>query len=91
MSWKFWKKKTVPQAIQEKNAAATQRVDAAKELASNKALTPEERCLLLMKTYREGKDAMVLPEKWMGSLLDESFQGKKIYLNTPYPAIVRTR
>lgn len=97
MSIFFWKrnkkkgeqKQSTPELVREKNAAVSVRNEAMQKLSSN-ALTPVERFHLLVKTYRHGKDLIVVPESWASEPFVAQFQGKKLFVDTPWPAIVRT-
>lgn len=79
------------------NDKTTQRNNAMRELAST-THAPIERFHLIVKTYREGKDLIVVPESWRsldsnpeGFLAQQQFSGKKAFVDTPHPSIVRTR
>lgn len=76
--------------IQQKNAVVTEYSEAMKRLQT-KDLTLEERYNDLVKTYRTGRDLMVVPTSWMGRDMIVNCPCKKIYVDTPVPSIVRTR
>lgn len=96
MNWKFWQKqkkhetKSVAQVVQAKNNVVSERSQAVATLSSRKDLTPKERFELLLKTYRHGKDLIVVPESWREDREVLAFSGKKVFVNTPWPSIVRT-
>lgn len=81
---------SVAQHVQQKNAVVTEYSEAMKRLQT-KGLTLEERYSDLVKTYRTGRDLMVVPTSWMGRDLILNCPCKKIYVDTPVPSIVRTR
>lgn len=76
--------------IQQRNAVVTEYSEAMKRLQTT-GLTLEERYSDLVKTYRSGKDVMVVPTSWMGRDIIVNCPCKKIYVDTPVPSIVRTR
>ena len=82
--------KSVSDHIQSRNEVASEYSRAMDTLRS-KALSPEDRYRNLVKTYRSGKDLMVVPTSWMGRDLIVNCPCKKIYVETPTPSIVRTR
>jgi len=81
---------SVSHHIQQRNAVVTEYSEAMKRLQT-KGLSGEERYADLVKTYRTGKDLMVVPTSWMGRDLIVNCPCKKIYVDTPVPSIVRTR
>ncbi len=81
---------SVAQHVQQKNAVVTEYSEAMKRLQT-KDLTLEERYRDLVKTYRSGRDLMVVPTSWMGRDMIVNCTCKKIYVDTPVPSIVRTR
>lgn len=81
---------SVAQHVQQKNAVVTEYSEAMKRLQT-KDLTVEERYADLVKTYRSGKDLMIVPTSWMGRDLIVNCSCKKIFVDTPIPSIVRTR
>lgn len=81
---------SVAQHIQQKNAVVTEYSEAMKRLQT-KGLTLEERYRDLVKTYRSGRDLMVVPTAWMGRDMIVNCTCRKIYVDTPVPSIVRTR
>jgi hypothetical protein len=81
---------SVAQHIHKKNAVVTEYSEAMKRLQT-KGLTLEERYNDLVKTYRTGRDLMVVPTSWMGRDMIVNCPCKKIYVDTPVPSIVRTR
>lgn len=81
---------SVANHIQQRNAEAMQYSEAMKKLQT-KGLTLEERYRNLVKTYRSGRDLMVVPTSWMGREIITSCPCRKIYVDTPVPSIVRTR
>lgn len=84
-------KPTVVEVACLKNNVVSERNEAVTKLSTQVNLTPIERYLLLLKTYRHGKDLMVIPEDWKELALVKSFEGKKVFVDTPWPSIVRTR
>lgn len=81
---------SVAQHIQQKNAVVTEYSEAMKRLQT-KGLSLEDRYRDLVKTYRSGKDLLVVPTSWMGRDIVVNCTCKKIYVDTPVPSIVRTR
>lgn len=81
---------SVSQHVQQKNAVVTEYSEAMKRLQT-KGLSVEERYADLVKTYRSGKDLMIVPTSWMGRDIIVNCPCKKIYVDTPIPSIVRTR
>ena len=84
------KSSSVSQHVQQKNAVVTEYSEAMKRLQT-KGLSVEERYADLVKTYRGGKDLMIVPTSWMGRDIIVNCPCKKIYVDTPVPSIVRTR
>lgn len=82
--------KSVAEHVQARNEVATE-YSRAMDALKSKVLTPEDRYRNLVKTYRSGKDLMVVPTSWMGRDLIVNCPCKKIYVETPTPSIVRTR
>lgn len=81
---------SVAEHVQKKNAVVTEYSEAMKRLQSA-GLSLEDRYRDLVKTYRSGKDLMIVPTGWMGRDLIVNCTCKKIYVDTPVPSIVRTR
>lgn len=81
---------SVAEHIQQKNAVVTEYSVAMNKLQTN-TLSLEERYANLVKTYRSGKDLMIVPTSWMGRDLIVNCSCRKIYVDTPVPSIVRTR
>lgn len=81
---------SVAQHVQQKNAVVTEYSEAMKRLQTQ-GLSLEERYNDLVKTYRSGKDLMIVPTDWMGRDLIVNCPCRKIYVDTPVPSIVRTR
>lgn len=96
MNWKFWKRqkqsnvKSVAEVVQAKNQIITDRSAAVNALSTRSDLNPKERFELLLKTYRHGKDLIVVPEAWRDYPMVAAFSGKKVFVDTPWPSIVRT-
>lgn len=89
---------SVAQYAATKNAQSTVRNEVMRELQTRYDHTPLERFNLLVKSYRASHDVIVVPEAWKDSSLhnaefqaQEAFTGRKIFVETPSPAIVRTR
>lgn len=80
---------SVASHVQAKNAVVTEYSKAIERLKQK--LSPEDRYRNLVITYREGRDLLVVPEGWMGRDLVVNCKCRKIYVDTPLPAIVRTR
>lgn len=81
-----------------RNQETSARNTALKELDSRKDHSPVERFNLLASTYRDKHDCLVVPEAWQveadhpeGFYAQKAFNGVKIYVDTPFPSIVRTR
>lgn len=70
----FWKKKKTSEA------------PPAKEVV----VTPKERLSQLISSYRHGRDLLVVPEGWRDLPEVQKFSGKRVYVETPFPSIVRT-
>lgn len=82
-------KTSVAEHVQAKNQVVNEYTQALRRLETK--LTPEERYLDLVKTYRKGRDLMVVPEAWRDNPLVTTCDSVKIFVNTPVPSIVRTR
>lgn len=76
--------------IQQRNEAASEYTQAMEKLKT-KDLSPEDRYRNLTRTYRSGKDLIVVPTSWMGRDIVVNCPCKKIYVDTPLPSIVRVR
>ena len=75
--------------VQARNEVASEYSKAIDRLKQK--LSPEDRYRNLVITYREGRDLLVVPESWMGRDLVVNCKCRKIFVETPLPAIVRTR
>lgn len=107
MLWFFGNKKnkrheqkssSVTDYTRSKNQEVSARSIALKELDSRKDHSPVERFNLLANTYRDKHDCLVVPESWQtseghkdGFAAQQAFLGVKIFVDTPFPSIVRTR
>lgn len=83
------KQNSVSNHIKAKNEVVTEYSRAIANLKQK--LSPEDRYRNLVITYRDGRDLLVVPESWMGRDMIVNCKCKKIYVDTPLPAIVRTR
>jgi hypothetical protein len=80
---------SVSSHVQARNEVASEYSTAIAKLKQK--LSPEERYRNLVITYRSGRDLLVVPEAWMGRDIIVNCTCRKIYVDTPLPAIVRTR
>ncbi len=82
--------KSVAEYAKQKNAVVSE-YSLAMDRLKSKVLTVEERFYDLLKTYRDGKDLMVVPLAWKDRDMIVSGTFRKVFVDTPVPSIVRTR